>query len=222
MTAKRIVRMLAAALLPTLLAACVAPPGEQRPEPTEPPDSMEGLAPVDQVRLRMMTSFPLQVSVDVKGHLPDGCTEIDEVKTTYDEQAKTFDVAITTWREDREACTQQAVLFEEAIPLDVYGLPAGTYTVNVNGVSDTFTFRSDNTLSGTAPGRDTRVNWGEARELILIGQVETVTQLRGLELRLRLEDGREMLTRQPGRHAVFDVVNQCGDRCEAMRLTSEQ
>jgi hypothetical protein len=34
--------------------------------------------------------------------------------------------------------------FEETIALDVYGLPAGTYHVNVNGIDDTFTLEVDN------------------------------------------------------------------------------
>jgi len=36
------------------------------------------------------------------------------------------------------------VPFEEIIPLEVYGLPAGTYTVNVNGVQGTFDLEVDN------------------------------------------------------------------------------
>jgi len=34
--------------------------------------------------------------------------------------------------------------FEEIIPLEVYGLPAGTYTVDVNGVQATFDLEVDN------------------------------------------------------------------------------
>jgi len=37
--------------------------------------------------------------------------------------------------------------FEETIPLEVYGLPAGTYTVEVNGVQGTFDLEMDNILS---------------------------------------------------------------------------
>jgi inhibitor of cysteine peptidase len=42
-------------------------------------------------------------------------------------------------------CTQALVPFEETIPLDVEGLLAGEYTVNVNGVMATFTLDVDNT-----------------------------------------------------------------------------
>jgi hypothetical protein len=42
------------------------------------------------------------------------------------------------------ACTLELVPFEQTIDLDVYGLPAGVYTVDVNGVTDTFELMVDN------------------------------------------------------------------------------
>jgi len=38
------------------------------------------------------------------------------------------------------------VPFEEVIPLDVAGLHAGTYIVDVNGMMESFTLDVDNTL----------------------------------------------------------------------------
>jgi hypothetical protein len=157
----------------------------------------------------------------VDGYLPDGCTEIDEINKSFDQQTKTFDVEITTVRRADKVCTEQTVPFEKNIPLDVYGLPAGTYTVNVNGVTDTFTFESDNKLAGAGPQSGTRVDWEEARELILSGEVETVTQLHSLEVRLRLEDGREVVTTEPSIDAVLKVVDECGEPCEGMTLATE-
>ena len=43
-------------------------------------------------------------------------------------------------------CTEALVPYEQAVPLDVAGLPAGVYTVTVNGVSDTFELAVDNVL----------------------------------------------------------------------------
>jgi inhibitor of cysteine peptidase len=48
-------------------------------------------------------------------------------------------------------CTQIVVPFEESIPLDVVGLPAGTYTVDVNGVTGSFTLDVDNQLPEATP-----------------------------------------------------------------------
>jgi len=44
-------------------------------------------------------------------------------------------------------CAEVLVPFEETTSLDVVGLPAGVYTVNVNGVSDTFEFTVDNAMA---------------------------------------------------------------------------
>ena len=43
-------------------------------------------------------------------------------------------------------CIEALVPFEENVPLDVYGLPAGTYQVQVYNQSAEFTFDMDNRL----------------------------------------------------------------------------
>jgi hypothetical protein len=62
-------------------------------------------------------------------------------------------VTITTVRPADQACTEALVPFEEVISLDVRGLDAGTYAVDVNGVRDTFELAMDNRLpdEGQAP-----------------------------------------------------------------------
>jgi len=57
-----------------------------------------------------------------------------------------FEVLITTVREAEVMCAQVLEAFEQNIPLDVYGLPAGDYTVTVNGIEAEFTFVQDNSL----------------------------------------------------------------------------
>jgi len=54
-------------------------------------------------------------------------------------------VSITTFRSPG-ACIQIIAPFEETIPLEVYGLSAGTYMVEVNGVQGTFDLEIDNIL----------------------------------------------------------------------------
>jgi hypothetical protein len=120
--------------------------------PTRPgggPAAITGLAPVESIDLLLMESFPLQVQVLVRGYLPDGCTQIDQI-----EQVRTgnvFRIQITTTRPADKMCTQIVVPFEESIPLDVVGLPAGTYTVDVNGVTASFTLDVDNQLPEATP-----------------------------------------------------------------------
>jgi len=122
------------------------------PEPTVDAGAVEvGLAVVDSIDILIMESMPVQVSVVVRGNLPDGCTTIGEAATQRDD--RTFVVTLTTRRPLDAMCTEALVPYEQAVPLEVAGLPAGVYTVTVNGVSDTFELAVDNVLpTEPAPG----------------------------------------------------------------------
>ncbi len=112
--------------------------------PTPEIEIQDGLAAVETVEVVMLMSFPLQVHLQVSGYLADPCTAVDEIITQRDGYA--FDVSITTKREADAACIQVIEPFTKNIPLDVYGLPAGEYSVLVNGVGAEFTFNQDNIL----------------------------------------------------------------------------
>jgi inhibitor of cysteine peptidase len=103
-----------------------------------------GKATVEEVSVVFLESFPLQVQVVAKGYLADSCTSIDEV--IVKQADNTFTAEITTRRPAQEMCAQIVQPFEKNIPIDVYGLPAGDYTVDVNGVTARFTFNQDNIL----------------------------------------------------------------------------
>ena len=103
-----------------------------------------GLAPVDEIDILILESFPVQINVVAKGNLPDPCTEISEV--LHEKEGNTFFITIKTYRSPG-FCIQVLAPFEEIIPLEVYGLPAGTYTVDVNGVQAAFDLEVDNILS---------------------------------------------------------------------------
>ncbi len=103
-----------------------------------------GLASVDEIDILILESFPVQVWVIARGNLPDPCTEISEV--LQEREGDTFFITIKTYRPPG-FCIQVIAPFEEIIPLEVYGLPAGTYTVDVNGVQGTFDLEVDNFIS---------------------------------------------------------------------------
>ncbi len=103
-----------------------------------------GLASVDEIDILILESFPVQINVIARGNLPDPCTEISEV--LQEREDDTLFITIKTYRSPG-FCIQVLAPFEEIIPLEVYGLPAGTYTVDVNGVQDTFDLLVDNILS---------------------------------------------------------------------------
>ena len=100
-----------------------------------------GLASVDEIDILILESFPVQINVIASGNLPDPCTEVSEV--LQEREGNTFFVTIKTYRSPG-FCIQILAPFEEIIPLEVYDLPAGTYTVDVNGVQATFDLEVDN------------------------------------------------------------------------------
>lgn len=100
-----------------------------------------GLASVDEIDILILESFPVQINVIASGNLSDPCTGTSEV--LQEKEGNTFFIIIKTYRSPG-FCIQVLALFEEIIPLEVYGLPAGTYTVDVNGVQDTFDLEVDN------------------------------------------------------------------------------
>lgn len=114
------------------------------PEPTPATGIITGTAQVERIELIVRESFPVQVDVQATGYLGDGCTTRDEIM--QERTGNTITVTITTRRPADAVCTQQLVGFSESIPVDVDGLPAGTYTVAVNGITDTFRLDVDNRL----------------------------------------------------------------------------
>jgi inhibitor of cysteine peptidase len=103
-----------------------------------------GTATVENIQIMTLESFPVQIHVLAEGYLPDGCTEVYTITT--EREGNTFNVNISTKRPKDAICTQEIVPFNETISLEVQGLKAGNYTVNVNGVTGSFELAVDNTL----------------------------------------------------------------------------
>ncbi|MGB0925510.1 MAG: hypothetical protein ACPGTS_02275, partial [Minisyncoccia bacterium] len=108
-------------------------------------DSVEGqtLAPINNVTVTTGESFPVQKTLVLRGDLPNGCTYLNDPQVIRD--GNTFYVNLTT-RVEGDVCTEALVPYERSIPLDVVGLPAGTYTVVINGKQITFDLEQDNTI----------------------------------------------------------------------------
>ncbi len=100
-----------------------------------------GLALVSKIDILILESFPIQINVTARGNLPDPCTEISEV--IQEREGNAFFITIKTYRSPG-FCIQVLAPYEEIIPLEVYGLPAGTYTVDVNGKQGTFDLEINN------------------------------------------------------------------------------
>jgi inhibitor of cysteine peptidase len=125
----------------------LTPTPDSTPIETIVPDDGEFIyrnANVENIQILILESFPVQINVVAKGYLPDGCTKIDQ--TIKNREGNTFFATITTKRPADAMCTMAIVPFEEVISLDVYGLEAGDYEVDVNGVKGSFTLDTDNIL----------------------------------------------------------------------------
>ena len=115
-------------VLPFIFAGCRSNKGS--------PEYFYREAQIDSVAITVTDSIPPQVSAVINGTLPDACTQISSVKQEI--QDHTFIVTITTRRPLEEVCAQTATPFQVTTPLAVEGLPAGVYTVIVNGVTASF------------------------------------------------------------------------------------
>jgi len=110
--------------------------------PTETIGPVSGVAVVESFDIQIRESPPVQVNIVAKVYLPDSCTTIQG--TTQVRQERTFKLSVIIHSSDVN-CLQQIQPFEVNIPLDVNGLPAGEYIVDMGGVTGSFTLRQDNT-----------------------------------------------------------------------------
>lgn len=173
---KRLTYLLFIALLALSIAACGAVQGDEpaaqpdgalgeagdapTPNPDEPVSSDDPIvtpapeeepgnvitktAVINSVDIAIMESWPLQAQAQINGELGDGCTELGAIRSYREDD--TIYVTVETVRPAEAICTQQLKMFDESVALDIEGLPAGTYTVDVNGVTETFTLDQDNIL----------------------------------------------------------------------------
>ena len=108
------------------------------------PDGIdERLAPVESIDILVLESFPVQINVLINGYLPNPCYQITRIEKNQDED--TFYVKVFM-KYNGLICIQTIKPYEEKVALDVYGLSAGTYQVDVNGVMGSFTLDVDNIL----------------------------------------------------------------------------
>lgn len=94
------------------------------------------LVSVDSVDVVIMESFPVQVSVGVSGNKSVPCVDLLTPAVSFKDD--TFIVALAESSGADVTCIAVLDPFETSIPLDVKGLPTGTYQVNVNGVVSEF------------------------------------------------------------------------------------
>jgi hypothetical protein len=110
--------------------------------PPNPPNPST-LAQVENIRVLILESFPVQIQVVAEGYLRNSCEQLDQATSSRDDDL--FTVEITT-RSTGDMCAEVIEPFKKTVGLEVKGLKAGTYTVDVNGITDTFELSVDNNL----------------------------------------------------------------------------
>ena len=100
-----------------------------------------GLANIESAKIEILETVPIKVNLIVTGYLPDGCTSINAVDR--ERIGDKFTVIIRTVRPWDKMCTMMLQPFEKHVELDVRGLKAGAYQVEVNDYKTQFQLTSD-------------------------------------------------------------------------------
>ena len=96
------------------------------------------LAPIHEVEVAMMESYPVQVSVYIQMGLSDGCTTFHDIEVTRD--GNTVNLKVTVQRPKDAVCTAVYAFHEEYINLGSDFTSGTTYNLNVNDFKTTFTY----------------------------------------------------------------------------------
>ncbi|HNR65992.1 MAG: hypothetical protein WAW45_02580 [Atribacterota bacterium] len=104
----------------------------------------EELAPIESIDILVLESFPVQINVLINGYLPNPCYQITRIEKN--QEGNTFYIKVFM-KYNGLICIQTIKPYKETVALDVYGLVAGTYQVDVNGVVGSFTLNTDNILT---------------------------------------------------------------------------
>jgi hypothetical protein len=103
-------------------------------------------ATVESSEILVVDSKPVQVFAKVSGYFPNGCYGLGAINVRH-RNVDLFEVVVTQVQLQTFAvCTQALVPFNLTVPLDVYGLAAGTYQVSIHGNQRSFTLAADNNL----------------------------------------------------------------------------
>lgn len=129
-------------LIVLLLNACspltiVRSSGEQPAPVEETVSQAAGHQPVniDHVGFQVGVGSPIPVEIVASGTWPDLCSQIAEVQS----QTNGFEIDITILASTADSCPPDrlGLPFRFALPLNIVEMPEGTYTITVNGVSNT-------------------------------------------------------------------------------------
>ena len=133
------------------LTTIVSSSGGQ-PTPVESYDSPSvGYQPitVDQVEVEVGVGSPIPVHVIVSGWMPDPCSQVEHTEINQD--GSNFIITLFATPDVGgpavDGCIKDPMYFKMGIPLSVVDLPAGSYSVTVNGSRADFKLDTANSTS---------------------------------------------------------------------------
>ncbi len=100
---------------------------------------------VNDVQMQIGVGSPIPVNAFISGELPDTCAQLAQVKVTQKDFA--FDITLSVTPGTRGECFRDTLPFRMDVPLNMVNQPEGTYTVNVNDLSTTFSWPSEPTVT---------------------------------------------------------------------------
>lgn len=95
-------------------------------------------ANVDEVRIGSLQTPPLRVRVTADGFLTNGCERLGEVTQRLAGQTFFVEIVEVFERPPGVSCHTGITEFQKEVMLEVQGLVKGVYTLNVNGITETF------------------------------------------------------------------------------------
>lgn len=96
-------------------------------------------APIHEVEVYFMESFPVQVGVHIEGGLPDGCTTFHDAVIYL--EGSVINIFVTTQRPRDVSCPAIYTDFEKDLNLGSDFTPGTTYILKVNDYATTFVYQ---------------------------------------------------------------------------------
>jgi len=106
---------------------------------------------VDQVEIEVGVGSPIPVHVIVSGFMPDPCSQVEhtEIKLDGSNFVITLFASPDVGGPAVDGCIKDPMYFKMGIPLNIVDLPAGSYSVTVNGSRADFKLDIANSVSST-------------------------------------------------------------------------
>jgi inhibitor of cysteine peptidase len=120
---------------------------------SQTPGYQIGTANLDTVEVVKTTSFPVGIYLKAISANVNGCPMMDSIRINHKLVNSNFyvNISIPSYVNDNNnpqyGCTADRKPLNKTVVLPVYGLKAGTYSYDVNGITGTFTIDADNKFS---------------------------------------------------------------------------